>query len=229
MTTKAILKKAYRVYAKHKKYKQYRSKLGFDVYYHKDKKKNEVTLYIDKTNQTRDWIINLWARKNYIWKKKTMLPQGAVHRGYYWGCIDFMVFAAQSRLIGRKDKIFITGYSYGGGATKVLHALLAESLYDITSVAMQGAKTINKSLDDYIKDKGELYTVINGNDIVTKCPFWCVQGGKVIRIGKKHRWWKLGIKLRFDNSEKGLYKFFTIPDHKAENFMNSFKKYLNIK
>lgn len=110
-----------------------------------------------------------------------------------------------------------------------MHAFLAESGYNVTSVAMQGAKTIDSEINSYIEGKGKLITVINGNDIVTKSPFWFVQGGEVVRIGPKHRWWKLGIKFRYEKSESGVYKFFTVPDHEPDNFMKSFKKYLDIK
>lgn len=212
----------------------YKTDKGAEFRFCFDEKKKSVWIYCEPTNELKDWLVSFY-------KIPIKTEQGTFHKGYYQECCKFLGILLKE--LGGSNyftpqqladiTFYITGYSYGAGCVKILACLLGDIIEQngsglVQAIALSGAKSIGKDADKRLAQniRASLISVQNGNDTVTKVPLNLVSGGDVVQIGKKRRWHKSGIQLRFDNKQKGLYKFFTVPEHEYENFYKAFDEYL---
>ena len=188
---------------------------------------NMLYIWVEPSNERQDWYTNLFA-------KSIKLNDGRCHYGYYLAATRFLNYLDKIGLYAYKD-VLVTGYSMGGGITKVLAYLfpkqyISNPKFNIYAVSIEGAKVLNKRAAQNLKRNTtvKLFTIINNNDIVTKIPFNFVQSGQVIKIGKEKRRWYKGIKFRLALKEKGLlYKFFTVPGHEFADTKKNLKIFID--
>jgi len=178
----------------------------------------EDTFVFEHTNEPRDWVTNFFACTK---KVRLMGKEIYFHRGYY---------LAAKRLLdrfshGNTAKMFLSGYSMGAGVASIFAILYAAENpgCEVVCVAMEGANYFSGKVEI---ENLDIINVENGNDTVTKVPWWLGKYGEVINIGEKRRWCKTGIKLRYDKIEKGLYKFFDVPEHHFGEYKKSLDVFL---
>ena len=230
MTLKELLTTAYNSISEGQKLKNhyYDEETGADFFY--EIQEEYLKVYIKHTDpELEDWLTNFCA---VSYSDKTY---GAFHKGYFIAFNNFMRYLLDSGYLHTYNykEVVITGYSMGGGIAKVaaclFHSYFISKNFKLYAVSMEGPKSINKRANSVCKQHTniKLFTIRNGNDIVTKIPFNFVDGGTVIQIGEKREWWKLGIKFEYNKDKKGIRKFIDIPEHHYASFKENLKKYIN--
>jgi len=184
-------------------------------------------IYVLHTNELIDWVTNFKAT-SYTEKFNDNMEFTA-HTGFSIAATELHskirdILAARGFF--EFDKVFISGYSQGGSIAPLLALRLALTYQKMPfiCIAMEGAKYIKQV--NFKLANLKVYNIINGNDIVTKLPFWFHKYDECIYIGKKRHWWKTGLVFRYDKTEKGIRKFIDLPEHQWASFENSLNNWL---
>ena len=152
------------------------------VNYYMLKEDNRVKLFIEESDQFQDWKQNFTA-----YTVKTCM--GGVNRKYHAGfyLTAMTVFNHLNRVINPNDIEFeIYGYSHGAGAATILGSLIRNRskgyLLDDRVIAFEPPRQAYKPSFGLIRETENDVNYIQGNDIVTKVPWWMQHLGKVRRV-----------------------------------------------
>lgn len=188
MNKKQVIEKARDIIEDSNKYKhKYRDPLtGAECRY--ETKDGILFVYIWHSNEKRDWLTNFFATSKEV-------LDGRVHSGYYYAALNMLLANIMSDEFMECKKIFIAGYSMGGGIAEVMGYLYSGDMRQVCVVNLDGAKVVNKRLARHISkmDNLHIYKIENGNSPVHKVPFNFVTSGEVIHIGEREKWWKISV------------------------------------
>lgn len=227
---KKQVKKAWDMVKASRKWKKIKVTCGAELRYKIEK--NEMQIYILHTNELKDWLMNILAYTHKVYIFNLYEKEIKFHKGFLIAAEQLFLELIKLKNFVEIKSIFISGYSQGGSVAPILKTLLALRCNlekdAITCVSLSGAKYMkncNNDLNKYLK--GNIIEVVNGNDLVTKLPFWFTKFTDCINIGKKRKY-NLGIKIGYDKTKKGIRKFIDIPEHHWKSFEENLNKWLEL-
>jgi hypothetical protein len=160
---------------------------------------DKIIIIFQQTVGTGDWIKNFMAWPFMIRKPyKRMRVKWLVHWGFFK---DYKAVHHEIIDIIAKNEykpILIIGYSRGAP----LATYCAEDISynfghynELECITFGGARCVNKVGQVVIMNRVPAHsTIVCGNDIVTKLPFWFVKPQIVYQCGPKRKWWKFSFK-----------------------------------
>jgi len=152
------------------------------------------------SNEFIDWETNIsfflkkYKRPDYADKNSKI----KVHSGYFNA---WMRVRDETLFYIKSDKVIVTGFSMGGGVSSIIAVDIQynKNPKELICVDFEGAKVWNKAgMISFNKRVTNSFKIKNGNDFVTKLPFFYYFVGKKIHIGNKEHWWKFSIKDHTD-------------------------------
>jgi predicted lipase len=165
-----------------------------------------------QTNNVIDWITNFLFRFKTMPYPASKGSKVKIHSGYVKGWMRLRNDIHERIKQSGKSKVFITGYSMGGGVAPIaaldIQYNFGLSEDQITCVAMEGPRVFNLAgIRSYAKRVPDTIRTKYGNDIVTKVPPpWSFKHVDIgIHFGPRDRWWKFSIKDH-DTRKSGLYQ-----------------------
>jgi len=177
---------------------------------------NKLKIHVRQTDDIQDLITNIKCNFDSAGRKL----QGKIITEMCLG-----------KFTNEFNSVFISGYSQGGAIApyvakylSYLNRVAGFGNIKFECVGFEAPRYTKKKFTEDVK----ILNIENGNDLVNKIPFWLKKSGDIVKIGNKRKWYKTGIKFRYDKTQSGMYKFFTIPDHEWKNVENVLLKYCNM-
>lgn len=138
------------------------------------------------TDEWKDWLQNFDANGYDV-------VEGQIHQGTKED--NDKAQPNCEHFIENYETIVIVGHSKGANQTGVLYYHLKKKFPDKKFIPVMVApakiSSNHKQMREVFKD---VITIINGEDFVTKQPFWkWSHKGKIIRIGKQNVFWKIPV------------------------------------